>query len=607
MSRRKKIVYGSLALLLVTVGTFLIPTLWFKPWLIEHFYARTFAHFVLEHPMILSSMRILEPMGIELHNDDLDDVSVEAEREEAAWLDRQLEILRSYERSELDDALSYDVLEWFLADMQRMNRFLLHDYPVNQFGGLQSSLPDFMINIHQIRDEGDAEDYVERLSKFDRFFGQVMDGLREQREAGIVPPRFVLEKVLVEMEAFVGDPVRENPLFTHFEGEVGALEGLDAEEKEELQASAIRELEETVYPTYRELIETVEELREVATTDDGVWKLPEGDEYYRVLLRHHTTTELTPDEVHRLGLAEVERNQAEMRRILEEEGYPVDDLGATLRALAEEERFLFPHTEEGDEQILAGYQEIIDEISVGLAPLFDLRPEAEVTVEPVPEFKEETSSTAYYRPPPFDRSKPGTFYVNLRNPDEHYRWGMRTLAFHEAIPGHHFQIALAMEMEDVPFFRRVIPFTAYVEGWAHYAERLAAEEGFQKDPYDRLGYLQAQLFRAVRLVVDTGIHDRRWAREEAIEYMRSNTGMPESDVVAEVERYIVMPGQACAYKVGQLKILELRERAREELGDAFDIREFHNVVLGNGALPLTLLEREVEDWIAESEPVRPAA
>jgi uncharacterized protein (DUF885 family) len=308
---------------------------------------------------------------------------------------------------------------------------------------------------------------------------------------------------------------------------------------------------------------------------------------------------MTADEIHAIGLAEVARIQKQMRRILEAEGYPTEDLGATLQALNREVRFLYPETEEGRARILADYQSIIDEVEGWLPEYFGRIPRARVTVERVPEFKQLGSPVAYYQLPAVDGSRPGVFFVNLRSVEEVQRFGMRTIAFHEAIPGHQLQVALALELEHVPFFRRVIPFTAFIEGWALYAERLAAEENRHPTPYDRLGQLIAEVFRAVRLVVDTGIHARRWTREQAIDYMRRNTGMPKTDIVAEVERYIVNPGQACAYKIGQLKILELRDRAHSALGERFDYREFHDVILGNGGLPLTLLARVVDDWFTQ--------
>ncbi len=601
---KKKILYA-LAALLIALSVFIVPTVWFKPWSIDHFYTRTFLHFALQRPMMLSSLRILEPMGIDFHNDDLDDVSMAFAQREAKWLSRQLRILRSYDRESMDadERLSYDVLEWFMVDAEQANAYMFHNYPVNQMAGIQSGLPDFMINTHQIGNEGEARDYVARLNQFGRFFSQVNTGLRHRASIGVIPPRFVFEKVLDEVRAFVAHPVAEHPLFVHFKERVE--ESVPEARREDLLESARSAIADTVYPAYREVIACLEEIQVLASTDDGVWKFPDGEAFYAYQLRHHTTTDMSPDEIHALGLTEIERIQAEIADILTGQGIAFDQVGAALMQLGKEERFLYPDTEDGRAELLRDYQALIDEISAGIDSLFDKRPKAPVEVVPVPHFKEATATVAYYDAPAFDGSRPGRFYVNLRSIEEHAKFGMPTLAYHEAVPGHHFQIAMAQEMTDVPFFRKVIPFTAYTEGWALYAELLAAEAGFEDDPFDRLGYLQAQLFRAVRLVVDTGIHHKRWTREEAIDYMLRQTGMAESDVVAEIERYIVNPGQACAYKVGQLKILALREKAEAALGSSFDIRAFHNIILGNGALPLTILEKQVDRWIADVEPAVP--
>jgi uncharacterized protein (DUF885 family) len=310
---------------------------------------------------------------------------------------------------------------------------------------------------------------------------------------------------------------------------------------------------------------------------------------------------LSAEEVHELGLQQVSRLRRDMVTLLEAEGYETENLPQVFETLNQEERFLYPVTDRGREQILADYSSILDDIDAKLDPFFDLRPGSTLEVARIPEFKEKTSPIAYYQPPPMDGSRPGTFYVNLRDTHEHLKFRMRTLAYHEGVPGHHFQIAIAQELTELPFFRRVIPFTAYVEGWALYTETFAEEQGFQPTPFDRLGYLIDQMLRAVRLVVDTGIHHARWTREEAIAYMLEQTGMPESEVVAEVERYIVMPAQACAYMVGQLEILELRRKAEQELGDRFELAQFHNIVLGNGALPQKLLERLVDEWIVKQK------
>jgi uncharacterized protein (DUF885 family) len=335
-----------------------------------------------------------------------------------------------------------------------------------------------------------------------------------------------------------------------------------------------------------------------------VWKLPDGKAYYNYLLRQHTTTNMTADEIHAIGVAEVDRIQSEMLEIFTAEGYdPSLGVKALFDELAKEDRFYYPDTDAGRAQILEDYATIIDEIEAGISSAFNIKPKADIVVKRVPEFSEQTAPGAYYNHPSRDGSRPGTFYANLFNIKATPRYGMRTLAYHEGVPGHHFQIAIQTELQGIPEFRKESGFTSYSEGWGLYAERLAWEMGFQTDPYDNLGRLHDELFRAVRLVVDTGIHAKRWTREQAIDYMLANTGTAESDVIAEIERYIVMPGQATAYKVGMMELLRLRDEAQEALGDKFDIRDFHDVILKDGALPLTALRELVLKYIAEKQAV----
>jgi uncharacterized protein (DUF885 family) len=455
-----------------------------------------------------------------------------------------------------------------------------------------------MESTHQVHDVTDAEHYVSRLSQVGRKFGQVLDGLRHRESLGILPPQFVVSKVLEEMRAFVATPVEEGILMVALLNKMEEA-GLPAQEQQRIALEAREEIENTVYPAYGELIAYFEQLDDKVSENNGVWALPDGDELYRLAIRLFTTTDYTPDYLHAFGLAEVERIQAEILDILDGEGWDVSEgFYAAISDMAEDPRFYYSDSDEGREQILADYRAILDEVSMGLEPYFDVMPQAGLEVDRIPEFKEKTSPGAYYEIPAMDGSRPGVFYANLHDIKATPRYGMRTLAYHEGIPGHHFQLAIQQQQEDLPFFRRLIPAIAYSEGWALYAEQLAWELGFQDDPYDNIGRLQGELFRAVRLVVDTGIHHKRWNREQAIEYMLRNTGYAESDVVAEIERYFVMPAQALAYKVGMTKILELRDLARAELGDAFDIREFHNVVLTNGSVPLDILEDLVQSYIA---------
>lgn len=599
MARWKKLTVFGFGVLTLAATAFIVPTVWFKPYSVNHFYGRVFLRFALESPMLLSQLGFV-PSFLDFHSHRLDDVSLEAEERSFRRLEKELGVLRSFDRGSIDDTISYDVMEWFMANLQENQRFRFHWYPLNQFSGAQSQLPSFMLSVHQIRSRKDAKNYVARLEAFERYFDQVIEGSRIRAERGLVPPRFVVQRVLAEMREFIAPSPSGHVLYTNLQTAVDTLEKLSADERQALLAGADSAISRRVYPAYRKLIAHAEELEQIASEDDGVWRLPDGDAYYAHRLRSSTTTDLTADEIHQLGLREVERIEGELRTLVAQQGYSGMDLGESLARLREEPRFQWPDTDEGRAAILEEYRRIIVEASTHLAPLFGRQPAAPVVVERVPQFREATDAVASYQVPALDGSRPGKFFVNLRDVGDHARMRMRTVAYHEAIPGHHFQMATAQQLEGAPFFRKVIPFTAYTEGWGLYAEQLAAESGLQDDPLDRIGYLVDELWRAVRLVVDSGIHSKRWTRAEAIDYMR-RTGKPENDMIAEVERYVVLPGQAASYKVGQLKIVELRERARTRLGGAFDIREFHDVVLSQGAVPLSVLETVVEGWIGSRE------
>ncbi|MEO0811860.1 MAG: DUF885 domain-containing protein, partial [Myxococcota bacterium] len=336
-------------------------------------------------------------------------------------------------------------------------------------------------------------------------------------------------------------------------------------------------------------------------TDDGVWKFPDGEKFYDLCLWQQTTTRTSADAIHKRGLEEVDRIQGEMLKILEEQGYEIEDgFAAAMEQLSADEKHYFEDSDAGREAILERYRALIEEIEGKLEPWFRRRHKATVEVKRVPEFREKTAPGAYYNGPSLDGEEPGRFYANLYDMKATPRWGMRTLAYHEAVPGHHLQVSVNAELEGVPTFRRILPFTAFSEGWALYAERLAWEMGLESDPLDNLGRLQAELFRAVRLVVDTGIHRFKWSREKSIEYMVANLGNAPSDAEAEIERYIVNPGQATAYKVGMDFILGLRDKAKSKLGDAFDIRDFHDAVLENGSVPLSILEAQIDAYIARA-------
>jgi uncharacterized protein (DUF885 family) len=601
MSRRvKRFLKWSFLTVVAALAVFLVPTLWFKPWSIDHFYMRTFLGFAVNHPSLMTGLGMLDGTPLDFYSDKLDDASPAGEKKDLEFAESQLRTLHSYKRDGMTATagMSYDVMDWFLTDMtEGQKRFARHDYPVNQLHGFQSELPDFLINLHPMRKPVDLANYVKRLSKFGVAVDQTIEGLELRRQAGVIPPRWSLEKSLQQMREFRAHEPKDNPLYATLLPKLDTMKGLKPADREHHLAEVERQIRETVQPAWDRLIAATEKQLAVATDDDGVWKFADGADYYNYCLRHHTTTNLPADTIHAIGLDEVARIQAQMRAILAREGYPTADLAKSVQRAQKEPRFLYPANDSGRAQILADYRTILDDAKKRMPELFNVMPKAPLAVERVPPFRESGSAGAYYQRGSMDGKRPGTFYANLRDPNETTRPGMRTLAYHEGIPGHHFQLGIQQELKNVPFFRTLVPFTAYAEGWGLYAERLALEHGFQPTPYDSLGAYQAELFRAVRLVVDTGIHSQRWNRTRAITYMVANTGMDSSEVATEIERYIVNPGQACAYKVGQLEILRLRQHAMDALGERFDIKKFHDVVLTNGALPLALLERAVDEWI----------
>jgi uncharacterized protein (DUF885 family) len=590
-----------LVIVLAVIG--FVHVWYFKPFSIDLFYGRIFAKFALESPQMLSSMRILPPWA-DFFSDKLDDASPAHADVMAKQISDALKTLHRYDREGLDreGKLSYDTLEFFLSNQVEGDRFRYHAFPVNQMFGVQSMQPDFMAQTHAVSNRTDAENYLKRLSQFPRNFDQVIDDLKLREAKGVLPPQFTVEKVLEQMNGFIAMPSNQNMLYTSFREKLEKLDAsvLDEEVRADLLARADKIVGEQVYAAYRSLIAYWKTLLPKAQGNFGAWKLPDGEAYYAWCVRSHTTSDMTPQQVHDLGLSEVARIAQEMDAILREKGLTEGPVGPRLQQLARDPSQMYANTPEEKAAMIAQYQAILDDIDGKLGDAFNRRPKLGVEVRAVPEFSEKTAPGAYYQSGAFDGSRPGVFYANMRDPSETPKFAMRTLAYHEGIPGHHFQIALAQELQGVPFFRRVLPFTAYTEGWALYSEQLAWELGFQQDPLDNLGRLRDEMMRAVRLVVDSGIHYKRWTREQAIEYMLENTGMGEGDVTAEIERYFVSPGQALAYKVGMLKILALREKAKQALGAKFNLAKFHDEVLTHGALPLFLLERVIDDWVAEA-------
>ncbi len=419
---------------------------------------------------------------------------------------------------------------------------------------------------------------------------------------GVILPISLLERAESGIKDTVSPKPNENPLVTTFVARMTAVKGIEPAARAEFARRAAGVLQSGVYPAYQRMTAALDTQRQGAASQAaGIGRLPDGAAYYAAALKQMTSTDYTPARVHALGLSEVARVGAEMDILLKSQGLAAGTVAARVQALHKDPRFLLPNTEEGRQQLIAKYQQILDQVNARMPEYFRTVPKDKLSVERVPIAAEKGSAGAYYQQGAMDGSRPGIFFANLRDVEETATWTMKTLAYHEGIPGHHFQIATALGLKDLPLIRQQTLYTAYAEGWALYAEQLAAEIGMYKDdPLGDLGRLEAEMFRATRLVVDTGLHAQGWTREQAIGYMVDNTGMNESEVISEVERYMGQPGQACAYKVGQLKILELRARAQAALGPKFNLKDFHAVVLENGGVPLTLLDQLVDEWIANA-------
>ena len=588
------------AVLLLAAAIFLVNLIWFRPWSLNLFYEKVFAQVLFEEPELLSSLGLVEQFGIYAHNGKLGDESPAHQQRSFDRAKQNLANLRAYslQRQTPSQRLSTHILDWYIDREIEGEKYQWHNYPVNQLFGVQNEFPSFMANTHRLLAPRDCEYYLQRLNALPTKFDQLLESLRLREQKQILPPRFVVEKVLKEMNAFVAQPAAENILASSFKERAAKIKELTDAQRADFQTRVEAAVTKQIYPAYQKLIDYFNGLLPKTTTDDGVWKMPDGDAFYAYMLRKSTTTTLKPEEVHDLGLREVTRIEAEMRAILDANGFAGRPIGEAMEALGKDPRFHFSNDDKGRAEALTEYTRLITQATERSKQLFASLPKAKIEVRRVPEFKQATSAGAYYQGAAMDGTRPGVFYANLRDLNEISRWSMPTLAYHEGVPGHHWQISTAQELKGLPQFRKLIPFTAYQEGWALYTEWLAKDAGwYEGDPFGDLGRLQAELFRAVRLVVDTGIHAKRWPREQAITYMLDKTGMGEKEVTAEIERYIVMPGQACAYKVGMLKLQELRTRAQTELGPKFDQREFHDVVLKNGALPLEILEEQVTAYI----------
>lgn len=558
---------------------------------------------ILDSPQTLTSLGLHQLDFLTNHNENLDDYSVEKSESDHEKFLVYYEKLNNFDETKLPDSakLNLEVAK-FAANIEKrgFENFRYYMGPFIQFYGTHLSFVNFMTDTHKLVSEKDAEDYIKRIAKIPDAIDQLMIFEERRAEAGIYSPKFVYEKTLLQLTSLIETPTDQHPLFMSFKD---ASESMDLEiDKKESMFLSLKDNIEKFKSSYARLKILVEENSQNAREFDGVWSLPNGDDYYKHRLQIFTTTDLTADEIHKLGLQMVEEIQSEIKRILSEEGYDINrPLADLFVELNNDPRFLFEDSDEGREAILDEYRRINEETYAMLPDYFNELPKAKVVVKRVPIFSEKSAAGGYYQGSSLDGSRPAAWYANLYDINATQTFKMPALSFHEAVPGHHLQIALNQENQNQTLWNKFgYRTSAFSEGWALYAERLAVEAGLLRDPYEQIGSLQSELFRAARLVVDTGLHSKKWTREEAIIYMMDNAGEVRSESESEIERYIVWPGQATSYMIGRIKIMELRERAKAELGNRFNIKDFHSVVLMNGILPLTVLEALVDQYIKEN-------
>jgi len=543
----------------------------------------------LEH-----SPEFASSIGDKRWNDQLTDYSVAAYNDRLARGRAYLLRLGAIDATGLNDQdqLSKELMERQLAEEQEAANFKPWEMPVDQFNGLQSELPQ-LVSVLSFDTAKDYDDYIARLKKVPTAFQQITDNMMIGMDDHRVPPKYLLEKVLVQVNTIAQQKPEDTPFARPLKKFPA---GISAQEQQRIQTEMLDAIQKQVQPAYTHFAKFLQGTYIPAgRTEYGVWSLPDGDKYYAFRVRQSTTTDLTPDQIHQIGLDEVKRDEAEMLVIAQKLGFK--DIASLRASMAANPKL---HAQ-SKEQLLDLYRHDIDQMKAKLPDLVGRLPKAPLVVDAVPAFIEKDQAPAYYQHGTPDGKRPGTVYVNTYDFAHRSLAGVESIAYHEGLPGHHLQISIAQELTGLPEFRKYMHYTAYTEGWGLYAERLGKDVGFYQAPYSDFGRLEADNFRAIRLVVDTGVHWKHWTRDQMVEYFKAHSGLDDATINAEVDRYIAWPAQALGYKMGQLKILELRARAQKELGSKFDLRAFHDEVLDSGALPLDVLDERVNTWIVQQK------
>ena len=588
------------ALLVVAAGASM--WFWFTPVGVNNYVNKVTLQLAIDSPELLTYLGAIDNTPLDFHSGKLADYTKEEEERSIAKLRNAREGLDDYGPDGLSgqELLTWKIAAWFFDDQLRQAELRYSGYRVNQISGVTVNMPQFLTDTHVIKNKKSVRRYLSRLAEFGRVLRETHERVTDDRANGVIPPDFVIEKALVGMNKFIEGGAAKNPLVTTLGPKLEALDGLDETTAGQLVDEAAQLVATEVIPGYQAMISLFESMLPEATHDAGIWRLPDGDAIYATKLQSNTTTQYSPDEIHATGLAEVDRIEGEMLDILDSQGIAGGSFAERVRIVMEDPAHQFPNTDEGRADMIAYLEDFDRRVMAIAADYFITIPPQPLEIVRVPEYSQDSSPGGYYNGPALDGSRPGRFYINQKQTADTPRWTLPTLMIHEGSPGHHFQISTSQLIEGVPLLRRLSPFSAFSEGWALYSERIAKTDMglYDNDPLGDLGRLQAEMFRAVRLVVDTGMHAKRWSREQAIEYMITKTGMTTEEVTREIERYVVWPGQATAYKTGQLALLAMRKEAQLKLGERFDLREFHEAVLMNGAMPLDILKDNLSSWAA---------
>ena len=591
---------------IVLFSVYLFNLFYMKPVSIDHFLGKEIIKDLTSSPEYMTYLGIFDDLDwLTGHNAKISIPDYEDITEDLNSEKRKLDILTRYSDKALSP-LQQTTKQIAIFDtennIQELENFPLHYYPLNQIGGAHLNAIEFLSDMHQINSYIDAKNYIQRASLFDESFEGLLTILEKQAEENIYAPDFVYVHVINQLNELINHDLEDHPLYSQF---VNKISKTDISEENKIALA--KELEEVINSHVTRgfglLKDFMVRTQKYANTNDGIWSLPNGDQYYQLQIRSYTTTDYTANEIHEMGLSEVKRISNRMSEILKNLGYDTENksVGQIMNDLNEDPKFLYADTPDRKDIVVADYTEMVKEAQEVMVDYFATMPKADVIVKAVPEYSEQTAAGGYYQSPALDGSRPGVFYANLYDIKQTPTYSMRTLAYHEATPGHHHQIAHSLENESLTLYRRFgYRTSAFSEGWALYSEQLALEAGLASNKYDELGILQSELFRAVRLVVDTGMHHKKWSREKAMDYMKSKTGMSDTEVRVEIERYLVWPGQALSYKVGMIKMLELRNKAMSDLGSKFDIKKFHSAVLDHGIPPLFIVEQKIDEMIEES-------